>query len=173
MYESPWKLDEDIESSNVKITSKVPAYSLVSYTPSLQEYGSAIIYNIGRMFPVQEVVTLSPLVALKEAKALCVPVAQYSEEGLPTVQLDHSHSRFQVILISLQNHKTPRVVGEVFLMFNLTFVAVTNILLRSHFMRVSLVTCALPRVDTPALFSLLKLAVCILVLCSIYTTIEL
>ena len=93
----------------MKITSKVPAYTLVSYTPSLQEYGSAIIYNIGRMFPVQEVVTLSPLVALKEAKALCVPVAQYSEEGL-----DHSHSRFQVILISLQNHKTPRVVGEVF-----------------------------------------------------------
>ena len=82
-------------------------------------------------------------------------------------------SSFQVILISLQNHKTPRVVGEVFLMSNLTFVAVTNILLRSHFMRVSLVTCALPRVDTPALFSLLKLAVCILVLCSIYTTIEL
>ena len=92
-------------TSNVKITSKVPAYTLVSYTPSLQEYGSAIIYNIGRMFPVQEVVTLSPLVALKEAKALCVPVAQYSEEGLPTVQLNHSHSRFQVILISLQNHK--------------------------------------------------------------------
>ena len=74
----------------MKITSKVAAYSLVSYTPSLQEYGSAIIYNIGRMFPVQEVVTLSPLVALKEAKALCVPVAQYSEEGLPTVQLDYT-----------------------------------------------------------------------------------
>ena len=145
-------------TSNVKITSKVPAYTLVSYTPTLHEY---------------VVVTLSPLVALKEGKALCVPVAQYSEEGLPTVQLDHSHSRFQVILISLQNHKTPRVVGEVFLMSNLTFVADTNILLRSHFMRVSLVTCALPRVDTPALFSLLKLAVCILVLCSIYTTIEL
>ena len=79
-------------TSNVKITSKVPAYTLVSYTPTLQEY---------------VVVTLSPLVALKEAKALCVPVAQYSEEGLPTVQLDHSHSRFQVILISLQNHKHP------------------------------------------------------------------
>ena len=90
LYGSPWKLDEDIETSNVKITSKVAAYSLVSYTPSLQEYGSAIIYNIGRMFPVQEVVTLSPLVALKEAKALCVPVAQYSEEGLPTVQLDYT-----------------------------------------------------------------------------------
>ena len=112
LYESPWKLDEDIESSNVKITSKVAAYSLVSYTPSLQEYGSAIIYNIGRMFPVQEVVTLSPLVALKEAKALCVPVAQYSEEGLPTVQLDHSHSRFQVILISLQMHKVYVYMGE-------------------------------------------------------------
>ena len=96
----------------MKITSKVPAYTLVSYTPTLQEYGSAIIYNIGRMFPVQEVVTLSPLVALKEAKALCVPVAQYSEEGLPTVQLDHSHSRFQVILISLQMHKVYVYMGE-------------------------------------------------------------
>lgn len=73
MYGSPWKVQEDVETSNVKITSKVAAYSLVSYTPSLQDYGSAMIYNI----------------ALKEAKALSVPVAKYTEEGLPTVQLDY------------------------------------------------------------------------------------
>jgi len=73
MYGSPWKVEENTETSNVKITSKVAAYSLVSYTPSLQDYGSAMIYNI----------------ALKEAKALSVPVAKYTEEGLPTVQLDY------------------------------------------------------------------------------------
>eukprot|EP00092_Neocalanus_flemingeri_P029488 GFUD01032018.1.p1 GENE.GFUD01032018.1~~GFUD01032018.1.p1 ORF type:complete len:595 (-),score=152.26 GFUD01032018.1:267-2051(-) len=73
LYGSPWKLDEKLETSNVKITSKVAAYSLVSYTPSLQDYGSAMIYNI----------------AMKEAKALAVPVAKYTEEGLPTVQLDY------------------------------------------------------------------------------------
>ena len=48
MYGSPWKVDEKEETSNVRITSKVAAYSLVSYTPSLQDYGSAMIYNIGR-----------------------------------------------------------------------------------------------------------------------------
>jgi len=73
MYGSPWKIDEKRETSNVRITSKVAAYSLVSYTPSLQDYGSALIYNI----------------ALKEAKALSVPLAKYTEEGLPTVQLDY------------------------------------------------------------------------------------
>jgi len=73
MYGSPWTVEEKEETSNVKITSKVAAYSLVSYTPSLQDYGSAMIYNI----------------ALKEAKALSVPVAKYTEEGLPTVQLDY------------------------------------------------------------------------------------
>ena len=35
------------------------------------------------------VVTLSPLVALKEGKALCAPLAQYSEEGVPTVAILH------------------------------------------------------------------------------------
>ena len=48
MYGSPWKVEENTETSNVKITSKVAAYSLVSYTPSLQDYGSAMIYNIGK-----------------------------------------------------------------------------------------------------------------------------
>ena len=48
MYGSPWKIDEKRETSNVRITSKVAAYSLVSYTPSLQDYGSALIYNIGK-----------------------------------------------------------------------------------------------------------------------------
>ena len=33
----------------MKITAKVAGYSLISYTPSLQEYGSALIYNIGRL----------------------------------------------------------------------------------------------------------------------------
>ena len=47
MYGSPWKLDENGETSNVRITSKVAAFSLVSYTPSLHDYGSALIYNIG------------------------------------------------------------------------------------------------------------------------------
>ena len=39
--------EDGSETSNVRITSKVAAFSLVSYTPSLQDYGSAIIYNIG------------------------------------------------------------------------------------------------------------------------------
>lgn len=73
MYGSPWKLDEDTETSNVRITAKVAGYSLVSYTPSLQEYGSALIYNI----------------ALKETKALSVPKNKYTEEDLPTVNLDY------------------------------------------------------------------------------------
>ena len=33
----------------MQITSKVAAFSLVSYTPSLQDLGSAIIYNIGKI----------------------------------------------------------------------------------------------------------------------------
>ena len=48
LYSSIWKLDDGTEASNIKITCKVAGYSLVSYTPSLQDYGSAIIYNIGR-----------------------------------------------------------------------------------------------------------------------------
>ena len=48
LYVSPWKLDESSETSNIKIICKVAGYSLVSYTPSLQDYGSAIIYNIGQ-----------------------------------------------------------------------------------------------------------------------------
>jgi len=74
MYGSTWKINEDTETSNVKITAKVAGYSLISYTPSLQEYGSALIYNI----------------ALKETKALCVPRHKNNEEGLPTVELDYS-----------------------------------------------------------------------------------
>jgi len=73
LYVSPWKVDESSETSNIKIICKVAGYSLVSYTPSLQDYGSAIIYNI----------------ALKEAKAISVPLAKYSEEGLATTQLDY------------------------------------------------------------------------------------
>jgi hypothetical protein len=38
---------QEREVSNVRITAKVAGYSLVSYTPSLQEYGSALVYNIG------------------------------------------------------------------------------------------------------------------------------
>ena len=38
---------QETEVSNVRITAKVAGYSLVSYTPSLQEYGSALVYNIG------------------------------------------------------------------------------------------------------------------------------
>jgi len=74
MYGSSWKVDEDTETSNVKITAKVAGYSLISYTPSLQEYGSALIYNI----------------ALKETKALCVPRNKNNEEDLPTVDLDYA-----------------------------------------------------------------------------------
>jgi len=87
MYGSPWKVEEDVETSNVKITSKVAAYSLVSYTPSLQDYGSAMIYNI----------------ALKEAKALSVPVAKYTEEGLPTVQLDYGSVSDKDIMTNSSN----------------------------------------------------------------------
>ena len=50
LYVSPWRLkvDESNETSNIKVLCKVAGYSLVSYTPSLQDYGSAIIYNIGQ-----------------------------------------------------------------------------------------------------------------------------
>ena len=47
-YTSPWMLEDNTQASNIRITSKVAAFSLVSYTPSLQDYGSAIIYNIGK-----------------------------------------------------------------------------------------------------------------------------
>ena len=47
LYGSPWRLEDNTETSNIKIISKVAGFSLVSYTPSLQDYGSAIIYNIG------------------------------------------------------------------------------------------------------------------------------
>jgi len=76
MYGSTWKLDDDTETSNVKITAKVAGYSLVSYTPSLQEYGSALIYNI----------------ALKETKAMSVPKHKYNEEDLPSTDLDYGTS---------------------------------------------------------------------------------
>ena len=46
-YTSTWRLEDNTEVSNIKITSKVASFSLVSYTPSLQDYGSAMIYNIG------------------------------------------------------------------------------------------------------------------------------
>ena len=46
-YTSPWPLETEAETSNIRITSKVAAFSLVSYTPSLQDYGSAMIHNIG------------------------------------------------------------------------------------------------------------------------------
>ena len=48
LYVSPWRLEDNTETSNIKIICKVAGYSLVSYTPSLQDYGSAIIYNIGQ-----------------------------------------------------------------------------------------------------------------------------
>ena len=48
LYVSPWKLEDSSETSNIKIICKVAGHSLVSYTPSLQDYGSAIIYNIGQ-----------------------------------------------------------------------------------------------------------------------------
>ena len=95
----------------LQITSKVAAFSLVSYTPSLQDLGSAIIYNIGRNheFVVflenirshlvsiysnfvngQPCSTFHLVVsALKEAKGTSVPVAQYTAEGLPTINLDY------------------------------------------------------------------------------------
>ena len=57
-----------------KLTKLWLGFSMVSYTPSLQEYGSALIYNI----------------ALKETKALLVPKNKYTEEDLPTVQLPYS-----------------------------------------------------------------------------------
>jgi len=73
LYGSTWALENGQDTCNVRITSRVAGYSLVSYTPSLQDYGSALIYNI----------------ALKEAKALSVPVNKYTEEGLPTVDLEY------------------------------------------------------------------------------------
>ena len=39
---------DEVMKLMLQITSKVAAFSLVSYTPSLQDLGSAIIYNIGR-----------------------------------------------------------------------------------------------------------------------------
>ena len=59
-------------------------YSMVSYTPSLQEYGSALIYNI----------------ALKETKALLVPKNKYTEEDLPSVQLDYSSVTNEELIIN-------------------------------------------------------------------------
>jgi len=82
MYGSTWKLDDDTETSNVKITAKVAGYSLVSYTPSLQEYGSALIYNI----------------ALKETKAMSVPKHKYNEADLPSTDLDYGHVSNQQIM---------------------------------------------------------------------------
>jgi len=101
LYGSPWKLnDKGAETSNVQITSKVAAFSLVSYTPSLQDLGSAIIYNI----------------ALKEAKGTSVPVAQYTAEGLPTINLDYKEvSDSEIIQNGSKEHKfvTLKVYNEV------------------------------------------------------------
>ena len=91
LYVSPWKVDESSETSNIKIICKVAGYSLVSYTPSLQDYGSAIIYNIGQSgwSTIWYSNSTHYFLALKEAKAISVPLAKYSEEGLATTQLDY------------------------------------------------------------------------------------
>jgi len=86
-YTSTWRLEDNTEVSNIKITSKVASFSLVSYTPSLQDYGSAMIYNI----------------AMKEAKALSVPSAQYNEEDLPSVQLEYGSVSDKEIMTSSVN----------------------------------------------------------------------
>jgi len=89
-YTSPWPLEAEAETSNIRITSKVAAFSLVSYTPSLQDYGSAMIHNI----------------AMKEAKALSVPSAKYNEADLPSAQLDYGAVSDQDIMTSSVNGPT-------------------------------------------------------------------
>ena len=66
------------------------AFSLVSYTPSLQDLGSAIIYNIGKInYFFNPEINFEFVAALKEAKGTSVPVAQYTAEGLPNINLDY------------------------------------------------------------------------------------
>jgi hypothetical protein len=98
MYGSTWNLNDDTETSNVRIASKVAGYSMVSYTPSLQEYGSALIYNI----------------ALKETKALHVPKNKYTEEDLPTVQLPYSSVPNQDIMSTTDESATQFVTLKVY-----------------------------------------------------------
>lgn len=98
MYGSTWKLSEDSETSNVRVAAKVAGFSLVSYTPSLQEYGSALIYNI----------------ALKETKALLVPKNKCTEEELPTVQLPYSSVPNQDIMTSTDESATKFVTLKVY-----------------------------------------------------------
>jgi len=89
-YTSPWQLEDKKEVSNIRITSKVASFSLVSYTPSLQDYGSAIIYNI----------------AMKEAKALSVPSARYNSVDLPHTDLDYGSVSDQAIMTNSINGST-------------------------------------------------------------------
>ena len=104
-YTSPWKLEDGSEVSNIKITSKVASFSLVSYTPSLQDYGSAMIFNIGKISllfkPKNWKIFLFS--AMKEAKALSVPSAQYNEEDLPSVQLEYGAVSDKEIMTSSFN----------------------------------------------------------------------
>jgi hypothetical protein len=98
MYGSTWMLNDDTETSNVRIASKVAGYSMVSYTPSLQEYGSALIYNI----------------AFKETKALLVPKNKYTEEDLPSAQLDYSSVTNEDIMNSSDSSATKFVTLKVY-----------------------------------------------------------
>lgn len=98
MYASTWPLSDDSETSNVRVAAKVAGFSMVSYTPSLQEYGSALIYNI----------------ALKETKGLHVPKNKYTEEDLPTVQLVHSSMPNQDIMNSTDSSETKFVTLKVY-----------------------------------------------------------
>jgi len=100
LYGSPWSIETlKKEVSNAQITSKVAAYSLVSYTPSLQDYGSGLIYNI----------------ALKEAKALQVPLAKYTPEDLPTVNLNYgSVSDTDMMTSTLGSSETKFVTLKVY-----------------------------------------------------------
>ena len=65
------------------------------------------------------VVTLSPLVALKEGKVLCAPLAQYSEEGVPTVAILHLSAvcDFVTVLVTsvwlkVQKYTTSAMCGD-------------------------------------------------------------
>lgn len=104
-YTSPWKLEDGSEVSNIKITSKVASFSLVSYTPSLQDYGSAMIFNIGRISLLLKPKNWKIFLfsAMKEAKALSVPSAQYNEEDLPSVQLEYGAVSDKEIMTSSVN----------------------------------------------------------------------
>jgi len=100
LYGSPWTVaGNDKEMSNAQITSKVAAYSLVSYTPSLQDYGSAVIYNI----------------ALKEAKAVQVPLDKCTPEDLPTINLNYgSVTDTEIMTSTLGSSETKLVTLKVY-----------------------------------------------------------